>query len=300
MSDILIGTASWTDPDLIKSRLFYPPAVKTPEQYLRYYASQFPVVEVESSYYAMPSARNSMLWVERTPSHFIFNVKAYRLLTQHQTPFQALPRNIREALGSADKHTFYYYDFPSELRNEIWRQFIEAILPLHRAGKLGALHFQFPHWFHTSQKSFDYLAEVRDRLANFKVALEFRHVSWFSGAACENTLTFERKNGFINVIVDEPQGDSKSIPDIWEVTSPQLAIFRLHGRNTSTWSKTGTKTLSDRFNYDYSAAELTSFIAPVRKIAEQTKFLHVIFNNNYKDQAIRGVRSLIKLLAEKN
>jgi len=86
---ILIGTASWTDKSLIDSGRFYPPEAKTPEARLQYYASEFPLVEVDSSYYGLPSERNAALWVERTPDHFTFDLKAFSLFTQHLTPPRA-------------------------------------------------------------------------------------------------------------------------------------------------------------------------------------------------------------------
>src|SRR5215467_2289433 len=82
---IEVGTASWTDATLIKSGRFYPKGCTSAEARLRFYASQFSLVELDASYYALPSAANSALWVERTPSGFTFNVKAFRLFTGHQT-----------------------------------------------------------------------------------------------------------------------------------------------------------------------------------------------------------------------
>src|SRR4051812_9330173 len=95
MADVLVGTASWTDPTLIKCKCFYPDDVKTPEDRLRFYASQFPVVEVDSSFYSMPSFNNSVLWVNRTPENFVFDVKLFRAFTMHQTPLKALPADLR-------------------------------------------------------------------------------------------------------------------------------------------------------------------------------------------------------------
>ncbi len=113
---ILVGTTSWTDPTLIESGRFYPPEVHTAEERLRYYASQFPIVEVDSSYYALPTARNSKLWVERTPAGFVFDVKAFRLLTGHQTPPEAFPKDLRDQLGPTDKKNPHHRDLPQEIR----------------------------------------------------------------------------------------------------------------------------------------------------------------------------------------
>src|SRR5438270_1074322 len=100
---ILIGTSSWTDKTLIESGRFYPASARTPEDRLRYYASQFPIVEIDSSYYGIPTESNAQLWIERTPPEFIFNIKAYRLFTRHQTPVVSLGKELRETLGARDK-----------------------------------------------------------------------------------------------------------------------------------------------------------------------------------------------------
>ena len=98
---ILVGTASWADKSLVDSGKFYPPAVTSPEARLRYYASQFPIVEVDSSYYAMPLPVTTQQWAERTPADFVFNVKAFRLFTGHQAQPRVLPKDIQDALGLA-------------------------------------------------------------------------------------------------------------------------------------------------------------------------------------------------------
>jgi uncharacterized protein YecE (DUF72 family) len=153
MRDILIGTASWTDKSLIASGRFYPAKCNSPEERLRYYASQFPLVEVDSSYYAMPKPEVAQLWAERTPQDFTFNIKAFRLFTGHQTSSAALPKDVAEALGPIEKRNLYYKDLPRELTHEMWRQYREAIEPLKRSGKLAAVHFQFAPWVAYHPKS---------------------------------------------------------------------------------------------------------------------------------------------------
>ena len=142
MGDILVGTSSWTDPTLIKSGRFYPPWARTAEARLQYYASKFNLVEVDSSYYALPNERNSRLWVERTGEKFIFDIKAFRLFTQHPTPLVALPPDIKEALPaeSKAKANLYLRDVPEDLQSELWHRFEEALLPLDSAGKLCLLY----------------------------------------------------------------------------------------------------------------------------------------------------------------
>lgn len=124
---ILVGTASWTDKTLIESGAFYPPGCNTPEARLRYYASVFPVVEVDSSYYAMPSATNSALWAERTPKGFVFDLKAFRLFTGHQTEPKFFPKDLQPELPHSGRKNLYYKDVPPPIVEELWSRFFEAL-----------------------------------------------------------------------------------------------------------------------------------------------------------------------------
>jgi uncharacterized protein YecE (DUF72 family) len=292
-----VGTASWTDPTLLKCKRFYPPQVKSAEGRLRFYSERFPIVEVDSSYYALPSYRNAELWVERTPPGFVFNMKVFRFFTQHQTQLQVMPREVQEALRGRSGN-LYYADAPAEVKDEVWRQFALSLDPLVRAGKLGTLLFQFPKWFIVRRASFDHLREIRERLRDYPIAVEFRHESWFGERHRAATLAFEREMGFCNVIVDEPQNVPGSIPAVWEETQPELAMFRLHGRNAATWNMKGLQSASDRFNYDYTEQELSAFVPQVLALARRVQRVHVIMNNNLEDQGVRNARTFIDLLAQ--
>jgi uncharacterized protein YecE (DUF72 family) len=169
MSNILIGTASWTDKSLIASGRFYPPKCNTPEERLRYYASQFPLVEVDSSYYAMPKPEVAELWAKRTPADFTFNIKAFRLFTGHQTSPAALPKDMAETLGPVEKRNVYYKDLPREITDELWRQFKEGIEPLNRSGKLAAVHFQFAPWVAYHPKNREHIDECQRQLDGYQL-----------------------------------------------------------------------------------------------------------------------------------
>jgi uncharacterized protein YecE (DUF72 family) len=291
---ILVGTTSWTDRTLIESGRFYPPGVLNAEERLRYYASQFPIVEVDSSYYALPTARNSKLWVERTPARFVFDVKAFRLLTGHQTPLEAFPKDLQDRLGPLGQKNVYYRDFPAEIRDEIWRRFRTALEPLSEAGKLGVVVFQFAPWV-IYAKSLEHLLICAEKLSGFQLAVEFCNKSWFSESRRAQVLAFERDHGLAQVVVDEPQGFLSSIPGVWEVTSREVAVVRLHGRNRATWNKKGLSA-AERFNYLYSEDELKEFTGPVQQLAGQAQRVHVLFNNCHGDQAQRNAKELRLLL----
>jgi uncharacterized protein YecE (DUF72 family) len=297
LPNVRVGTASWTDPSLVESGRFYPKEVTTPEERLRYYATQFSFVEVDSTYYTVEFADQAVRWAKRTPDDFLFDVKAFRLLTLHQTPPTMLPREVREALGtpSAGKRNWYYRDLPDELRDGVWSTFEGSLAPLRAAGKLGAVVFQLPPWAMPGPEAEKHLLESADRLDGYRLAVEFRNKYWLSDRNRRRTLAALREAGIALVIVDEPQGFRSSVPPVWEVTDPALSVVRLHGRNAETWEKAGLKRASDRFNYLYSTAELREFIAPVRKIAQEAADVHVTFNNNYADYAQRNAAEFVRL-----
>jgi len=227
-----------------------------------------------------------------TPEHFVFNVKAFRLFTGHQTQPKVFPKDIQQALGLPLKKNIYYRDVPEEIQRELWSRFFEALEPLRLARKLGAIHFQFAPWITSGgadRKHVEYCAQIMEgRLT----AVEFRNVSWWTERNRESTLAFERERQLVNVIVDGPQGFPSSVPAVWEVTSPHLAIVRLHGRNAQTWAKKGLKAASDRFNYDYRDEELKEIAGQIKQLSHRVPVVQAILNNNYQDQGQRNARTL--------
>jgi uncharacterized protein YecE (DUF72 family) len=294
---VLIGTASWTDKTLIDCGRFYPTEARTAEARLRYYASRFPLVEVDSSYYAIPTPSTAQLWVERTPAEFVMNVKAFRLFTGHQTSPAVLHKDLREALPPSPKVMRYYNDLPGEIREELWRRFIEALEPLRASRKLGLVHFQFPPWLMRNSAGHAHVRHCVQRMRGHTLSVEFRHKSWFeSNRASASTLAFERELAVVHTVVDGPQGFDNSVPAIWQVTHADFALVRLHGRNTATWNIRGATGSSDRFNYDYSEPELVELAQKLPQLASQAASTHVVFNNNMEDQGQRNAALLMRLL----
>jgi len=296
-TNILVGTASWTDKTLIACGRFYPRGCGTAEQRLRYYAQQFPLVEVDSSYYAMPLPQTAQLWAERTPADFTFNVKAFRLFTGHQALATALDRDVQKALGPDLPRTLYYETLPAEIRDELWRRFRAALAPLQQAGKLGAVHFQFAPWLLRNRGSIAHVEHCVERMHGFLLAAEFRHATWFFGEHLEQTLEWERSIGLVHTIVDSPQGFANCVPCVWDVTNPRLAILRLHGRNKETWNKKGLAASSARFDYQYSGDELAAMVPEIGHLATLAQHVHVVFNTNHEDQGQVGARMLRELLS---
>lgn len=298
MNGILVGTSSWTDKTLIRSGRFYPPAAKTPEARLRHYAEHFPLVEVDTTYYALPAPRNAELWVERTPPGFVFDVKAFRLFTGHPARPRVLPADLRRALARPELDNVYYHELPSEIAAELWRRFRVGIEPIERAGKLGAVLLQFAPWVLSNRDGMAQVTHAAQMLAGYRVAVELRNRSWFADKAKDRILAFEREHRLIHVVVDEPQGFSSSIPQVWAVTCPELGMLRLHGRNREMWTKKGLASSAERFNYSYSGAELEALAASAKELAPRVKRLHVLFNNCHEDKAQRNATDFARLLSD--
>lgn len=292
---ILVGTASWTDKTLIDSGKFYPSGCKTPEDRLRYYSQQFPMVEVDASYYAIPAPMTAQLWAERTPEGFTFNVKAFRLFTGHQTDPKVLEKDIRQALPASDKKMLYYRDTPREILDELWRRFRLALAPLALNGKLTAVHFQFAPWVINDRDGIAHVTECVGRMTGHQLTVEFRNQVWFDDAHRVRTLEFQRELGVAHTIVDAPQVGHNSVPAVWDITNTNLALVRLHGRNHATWNVKG-RSASDRFNYDYTEGELRELVPKLKELDRRAGLVQVVFNNNYEDQGQRNGRTLMKLL----
>ena len=295
-SNILIGTASWTDKTLIECGRFYPREAKTPEARLRYYASQFPLVEVDSSYYAMPAPATAQLWAERTPDSFTFNLKAFRLFTGHQTQPKVLHKDIQQALAARGDRQLYYRNTPPDIRAELWRRFIDALAPLRNAGKLGLVHFQFPPWLLCNREGHDHVRHCVEQMAGHTVSIEFRHSSWWRDAQRAGTLAFVRELGAVHTIVDGPQGFANSVPAVWEATHPDYALVRLHGRNQDSYNLQGAASAAERFDYDYPDRELGELAVEMVRIAYRVRNAHVVFNNCDEDKGQRNGRTLMRRL----
>jgi uncharacterized protein YecE (DUF72 family) len=296
---VVVGTASWTDPTMTAPGVFYPKGADSAEDRLGYYASQFPLVEVDSTYYALPSRRVAELWRERTPPDFTFDVKAHALMTGQPTETKRLPKAIREALPAdlAAKARVYGKDLPAEILEVVYADFADALEPLREAGQLGSILLQYPKWFFPSNESRDAILETRDRLGELEVAIELRHGSWFNEKNAERTLRFLEDHELPFVMVDEPQGFKTSVPHVYAVTSPRLSLVRFHGRNAATWE---AKDLSpaERFRYLYDRDELSEWAPRIADAAARTDETHVLMNNCYANYGAVNARQIAKLLED--
>jgi probable DNA metabolism protein len=295
---ILVGVAGWTDPTLTASDAFYPREAVTAEHRLRHYASHYPIVEVDATYYSLPTRGMAAAWARRTPDHFVFDVKAHGLMTGHAAEVRRLPDWLRrelprEALAAG---RVYGRDLPATLLEEVWRRFLSALDPLRAAGKLGAVLLQYPRWFQPGPATAAALADVRGRLGDVPGAIELRHHTWMAGRVRDRTLGLLADLDLTYVVVDGPQGLASSMPPIAAVTSSRLAVVRLHGRRVETWERRN-HAATERYRYLYDDAEIAEHLRKILELSEQkASALHIIYNNCHGNYAVTNAAELTYLL----
>lgn len=261
---INIGLTGWGDHDSLYEDL------ERQSDKLQTYASHFPIVELDASYYAIQPERNIMKWIKETPDRFEFIVKIHQALTLH-----------------AD-----YKDY-AETRSELFEQFKQMLQPLIDNHKLAMVLVQFPPWFDCTAQNIKYILYVRQQLADIPICVEFRHQSWFNDQFKEQTLSFLTEHHIIHSVVDEPQVREGSIPLVNRITT-ETAFVRYHGRNRQGWTK---KDMTDqewrdvRYLYNYNKEELTDLAKKVRIIEQKAKKVYVVFNNNSGGHAAQNAKT---------
>jgi uncharacterized protein YecE (DUF72 family) len=300
---IEVGVCSWADPALIEDGSFYPRKSMTAEARLRWYARFFDTVEINASYYAIPAARNAVLWAERTPTGFVFNVKAYALMTGHHPRPETLPAELHLTLPRRPRLTrrgeVEASSFPPEALDQTFRLFREAIDPLARAGKLGYVLFQMAPWVRFDTARLDYLASLPERLPGWTIAVEFRDRSWLPDHV-DDTLRALRSAGLANVIVDAP-ATPNAVPYVPELTAP-TAVFRLHGRNGEGWLRQlrgEEPAVREKYDYLYSEDELRALQPDVEGAAAGAERVFVSFNNNNRAFPVQNALMLKRLLGQR-
>ncbi len=266
-SMILCGTCAWSD-----HARFYPRRLQ-PGDRLRFYAKHFSVVEVDTTYYALPKQDTVRAWANAVADNFAFDVKAHRSMTLQD---RSVP-NLKDKL-------------------DVFAAFRETTAPFRERNQLRALLFQFPPWIAKEARIKDYIEQCREHFASDLVAVEFRHGSWFEGHEMGATLKWLRELDAVHVIVDEPQVGVGCVPLIAEATNRRLALVRFHGRNGDTWAKPNLSSSGERFRYLYSQEELRGFVPMLQELDSQVLEVHALMNNNFDNYAIRGAIALQRLL----
>jgi len=276
--------------------VFYPDDCTTAESRLRYYATKFSMVEVDATYYSLPSRSSAAAWAARTPDDFTFDIKAHALMTGHPTDVRRLPDWVRRALPKGSTEApIYSSDAPTEVLDEVWSRFRSALDPIRSAGKLGAIMLQFPRWFEPTRQSAGALRRAKQLLGDDIATVEFRNRAWMEGRIADRTLGLLRDLELSYVIVDGPQGMQSSMPPTVAITDSRLAVFRLHGRRVSTWEAKNDP-VTERYRYLYDRAELRAWIPSVLETAFNVARVHMTFNNNHANYATTNALEMEELM----
>ena len=276
-------------------RAWYPPAVRTAADRLRYYATHFDTVEVDSTFYGLPIPDTARLWADRTPAGFVFHIKAFAMLTRHAVRPEQLPLPLRTAYNLELDRQGRIIHPSSDLRRQAFAFFSDALEPLRAESKMGMVLLQFPPYFVANEANREYIAFCTSLLAPDRVAVEFRHASWVEQEELETTLGLLCSLGASYVSVDEPRLQGPGVLPPIAAATADVAYVRLHGRNSATWNAR-VDSAAKRFNYLYSPEELAEWVEPVRQLQEQTTTTYVMFNNCYGDYAPRNARQMMSLL----
>jgi uncharacterized protein YecE (DUF72 family) len=289
---ILIGTASWSDPGFVER--WYPNKMPAGER-LAWYAQHFDLVEVNSTFYSVPEPRMAERWCAATPGGFTFDVKLHQLFSFHSTPAKLLPPDLQSRAETDAKGKV---KSTADLQEALLKIFLHPMLILRNAGKLGVLLLQLSPAFSPRKHQLTELEPLMEMLSDYDVAIEFRNRNWAVGDQLESTIDFARKHRAIFVNVDAPASDHFTVmpSDLDEVTNPKIAYLRLHGRNAKAYI-TG-KTVAARFDYDYKGEEIAEIADRSKKLSQEARDVHVIFNNNNLDYAPRAALRLRKALGQ--
>ncbi len=290
---IRIGTCSWSDRSLTSSG-WYPRSARSPAARLSYYARQFDTVEADSTFYAMPDQGTVYRWAARTPPGFLFNVKAWGLFTWHSVRYETLPADIRSEVHRPESGRLDFSALSPALRPLLWKRFTAALAPLRQMDRMGYLLFQLPPKAAFSSVMMRYLERVAEVTPPFRTAVEVRNSSWLQPENRGSFLSLLKQANMAYVAVDEPDLTWTVGRDA-PVTATWGAVIRLHGRNRDAWTKKNVS-VAEKFRYFYSDPELLSWQGAIREGAERAGRVYVLFNNCYRDYAVKNARRMKCLL----
>jgi uncharacterized protein YecE (DUF72 family) len=286
---IVVGTSSWADPGFVQE--WYPPGLPAAER-LPYYAERFEAVEVNSTWYGVPSAATIRGWAQATPDGFTFDLKLHQALSRHSAEVGSLPKALRDRVDTTPRGRVRP---SSDLDRELARRYLRAAKPLIDAGRLSSFLLQLSPAFKPGAHALEELDDLLAALAPHPVAVELRHRAWLHDERREHTLGWMEDHGAAFVAVDAPQGAPPTmLPRLDAVTRGDLAYLRLHGRNARGWVK--GRSVAERFGYRYDDAELEEVAHRAEGLAEEADTVRVMFNNNRGDDAPVAAARMRELL----
>jgi uncharacterized protein YecE (DUF72 family) len=263
---IVVGTGGWSVPE------WYPGDVDARDR-LRSLAERVDAVEVDSSFYALPSRRTVERWVKITPGEFRFAVKLHRALSRHAAPLKSIPTSLRDDVEVTERGRVVLSD---ALQQGLIEATLNVFEPLHAAGRLDVFLLQLTPAFRPPDHQLDELEAVIQGLAPVPVAIELRHRAWVGDL--DSTLGWFREAGAAWVSVDAPEVEAPTaMPAIDAVTRSDMAYLRAHGRNAEGYVH--GRSAAERFDHRYSKKELGELADRARTLAKDAEEVVVVLSN---------------------
>jgi uncharacterized protein YecE (DUF72 family) len=256
------GPAGWSYKDWDET--VYPAKKGRDFNPLLFLSNDFEFVEVNTSFYRIPSVKLTEGWVKKTDSipGFQFWIKMYQAFTHE--------RNVS---------------------NKDVKDFKIALEPLTLSSRLAGLLAQYPYSFKLNTSNLKYVLALAGIFQEYTLAVEFRHKSWNR----QELFDVFRENKIIWSNIDQPV-ISDSLPLTAVMTHPEISYFRLHGRNYETWFSNEGR--DARYNYYYSALELDQITQKIKELAALARKIFISGNNHYKGSAVKNLIELKKKLSE--
>ena len=268
--NLLIGTSGYDYPEW--KGVFYPPEIKRAD-FLSFYATQFNAVELNNTFYNMPTAERLYSFYERSNGKLEFSIKANRLLTHEVSPLWK---------NAAD-------------------DFKQALTPLLEKDKLCSVLFQFPQSFHYTNENRIYLAKVIAEFEGFPVIIEFRHKEWVRESVFDGLIQRKASVAFCDMPELKALPNTNFQDDLFSKFIGPNAYIRLHGRNADAWyAADSQQNGSARYDYNYSPEELEKFLPVIQAVVNKDRKVQVFFNNHPNGNGARNARQLKEMLQMNN
>jgi uncharacterized protein YecE (DUF72 family) len=256
--DLKIGTSGYSYDDWRGA--FYPPEIPKSKM-LEFYSLYFQTVELNATYYTIPSSQTFRSLAQKTPQNFEFIIKANQETTHRR-------KENKQALN----------------------KLLEAIKPLIEVNKFQGFLAQFPYSFKNTETNRGYLVETKNLLQDNALFVEFRNYTWLNPQIPE----FLEENGIGYVNVDEPK--LKGLLPIQDLVTNNIGYIRLHGRNDkSWWDGIG----SERYDYEYNEEELKEWLIHISNILKKSYKTYIFFNNHPGAKAVKNAQQIMELLKTK-
>jgi uncharacterized protein YecE (DUF72 family) len=247
------------------------------------------LVEINSTFYALPALSSVKRWCEETPEGFLFDVKLPKVLSRHSMQVKFLPPELRSRVETQNG----VIKLTQSTERLVAKSLLQLLKPMGDAGKLGVFLLQLSPAFRPRTHELSDLDTIAELFSSHPLAVELRNRDWVTRERFQETVNYFKERRLTLVLVDAPESEHFTVmPGFDCVTDRRLGYFRLHGRNAEGYIK--GRSVAERFDYDYSPEEVKEIAERLRNVDKEVERLHVIANNNRSNYAPKLAEALRK------